>query len=158
MATGSPFKLIPAGEHSHYVIDVATNAVVGEVQRLTEWDFTTRESVGQPVYCGFTDGFACGYQCIEDAAQVVHHHATTFAKLNNLQPNWDSYGGLHPTQEAISVAKGLANALLSLPHVVPVATGGVQLEWHVAGFDIEIEVGPDGSCEALVERVSEVPA
>lgn len=35
------------------------------------------------------------------------------------------------------------------PQVVPTFVGGVQLEWHQAGFDLEIEIMPTG--ETLVD-------
>lgn len=50
--------------------------------------------------------------------------------------NWDSYEG-HPTTEA---AKKTAR-MFSL---VPASDGGLMIEWHCAGADVEIEIGPEG--------------
>jgi hypothetical protein len=36
-----------------------------------------------------------------------------------------------------------------VPQIVPVADGGLQLEWHRDGFDLEIEITPIG--EAFVD-------
>jgi len=61
-----------------------------------------------------------------------------------LGDNWDSYG-------ACRVSHGVAKAVNSLlidimrpdtpaPQMVPSASGSVQLEWHICGIDLEIEV------------------
>lgn len=39
-----------------------------------------------------------------------------------------------------------------MPTVVPVANGGVQLEWYRQGLEFEIYFGPDGSMDALFEN------
>lgn len=53
------------------------------------------------------------------------------------EPDWDSYGALPPTQEARNTLDAL--------WVVPMNNGGVQIELHVGGKDIELEINPDGS-------------
>jgi len=68
----------------------------------------------------------------------------SLAKLLNLPPNWDSYG-------ALPIDSGCAEFALSIliqimgdptppPSIVPTVSGGVQLEWHMKGIDLEIEV------------------
>lgn len=57
--------------------------------------------------------------------------------LADLRDNWDSYGGHPITEEALWVARVLA--------VVPKSDGGIQVEWHAYGWDVEIEVLPDGT-------------
>jgi hypothetical protein len=60
-----------------------------------------------------------------------------------LLDDWNSYGGKRPTQEAARDAWALAQLAASLgapePSVVPTASGGIQLEWHVPGTDLEVE-------------------
>ena len=50
--------------------------------------------------------------------------------------NWDSYGAKQITPEAMAMVDAVA--------VVPCCHGGDQLEIHRDGYDIEIEIGPDG--------------
>ena len=66
-------------------------------------------------------------------------------RLLALKPNWDSYGAPRISRDAISTIEHFAT--------VPCSDGGIQLEIHRNGFDIEIEVGPDGAIQgALVAR------
>jgi len=37
------------------------------------------------------------------------------------------------------------------PSVVPLSTGGLQLEWHTQGVDLEVAVEHDGTLEVLYE-------
>ncbi|MHB1034035.1 MAG: hypothetical protein ACYC35_11660 [Pirellulales bacterium] len=65
-------------------------------------------------------------------------------ELGNLEENWDSYGA-RPIDPRCAVAT--ADLLLSLldattpkPFIVPTTRGGIQLEWHRAGADLEIRI------------------
>ena len=71
-------------------------------------------------------------------------------KLIALQSNWDSYGASPISIEALKT--------VGLFAVVPCSNGGVQLEIHRNGYDIEIEITSTGiiknifvSCEKLDE-------
>lgn len=69
------------------------------------------------------------------------------ADLAALGPDWNGYGEQAITPEAI--------ATLAWVTVVPLSSGGVQLEWHTEQFDIEVEVDPDGSLRSVMsEKVS----
>lgn len=72
----------------------------------------------------------------EVAAQLV--------SFLDLQPNWASYGARTPRREAIEAAYELLMVLSEpatpAPQVVPTSRGGVQLEWHCSGIDLEVEV------------------
>lgn len=69
--------------------------------------------------------------------------AEALAGLLYLGPNWDSYGA-HPI-DRVHVFAALDLLLLVMqddtpaPTVVPTNRGGVQLEWHARGIDLEIE-------------------
>jgi len=61
-----------------------------------------------------------------------------------LDSNWDSYGAkrINP-----NTARAVDELLLDImhpqspaPQVVPAANGNIQLEWHLGGIDLEIEV------------------
>jgi len=58
--------------------------------------------------------------------------------------NWDSYGAKRPDKKAIDRA---LNIMLDLseydvpePSVGPTSQGGIQIEWHTKGFDLELEI------------------
>ena len=58
-------------------------------------------------------------------------------ELLDLKPGWDSYGA--------HLISPLALATLGKFVVVPVPSGGVRLEIHQDGWEIEIAIGPDGT-------------
>jgi hypothetical protein len=58
-----------------------------------------------------------------------------------LPQGWDSYGANPINPKAVKKAKELLDSLpLWAWQCVPVATGGVQIELHEKGFDIEISI------------------
>lgn len=85
-------------------------------------------------------------------------------QLSGLAQDWDSYGGAPPSSQAISAARrlvievaekfgGLSGELARPYAVVPIAGGGVQIEWAGPEAELEVEIGPDGSLSyLLVER------
>jgi hypothetical protein len=86
----------------------------------------------------------------------------TLDELARLSDDWDSYGAAAPTAVAISAAHGLLASIAerwvhltdehALPWAIaPLADGGVQLEWRGPGGAIEVEVGPDGRFDYLIE-------
>lgn len=69
------------------------------------------------------------------------------ANCTRLPHGWDSYGGEPTTQAAAVAALRFLDALRTAPAVVPCSDGGLQLEWHTAGYDIEVAFGTDGGIE-----------
>lgn len=61
-------------------------------------------------------------------------------ELLALRPGWDSYNAPPITPAAIETVGRI--------HVVPCCDGGIQIEAHRDGWDIEIVVGPDGRIES----------
>lgn len=61
-----------------------------------------------------------------------------------LNENWDSYGANRISAETADAVTGLLRDIMQAkspaPQVVPSASGSIQVEWHVAGIDLEIEV------------------
>lgn len=69
----------------------------------------------------------------------------TEAKINQLlrlPRGWDGYGSEPISQSvarfALDALSSAATAFMSAPSVVPVAGGGLQMEWHEGGVDIEL--------------------
>jgi hypothetical protein len=77
------------------------------------------------------------------------------ADLSQLGENWDGYGALCPTQEAIVGAMSLALELFEegtpLPDVFPTPNGSIQFEWSCFGLDLEIEAISNRRCIASFE-------
>lgn len=71
------------------------------------------------------------------------------ADLLTLPANWDTYGALPIELSVVNQASQLMSEILELedpaPWVVPMSNGGIQLEWHENGADLEIEIEPEGS-------------
>jgi len=65
-------------------------------------------------------------------------------ELLELDSNWDSYGAARVNPIVAEQAVFLISALLDTgvpePTIVPTVKGGLQLEWHTGGVDLEIEL------------------
>jgi len=65
-------------------------------------------------------------------------------ELLSLHENWDSYGAAPIRQEFVASASSLLHSIMDqdtpLPAIVPTTPGGVQIEWHRDGIDLEIEI------------------
>lgn len=57
-------------------------------------------------------------------------------------PNWDGYGAPPTSKSAIETARCLAG--------VPLPNGGLQIELHAHGWDVEIEISPDGHIDSCL--------
>jgi hypothetical protein len=68
--------------------------------------------------------------------------------LRRLPENWDSYGARPLATKSIENLMYLLWQGIQLdvtaPSVVPTVRGGIQLEWHQQGIDLEIEIPPSG--------------
>ena len=62
--------------------------------------------------------------------------------LESLQPDWNSYGSVRISSEALDTVAAFS--------VVPRSQGGVQLEIHKDGFDLEIWIEPDGKIDGVL--------
>ncbi len=84
---------------------------------------------------------------------IRDHHARTpwlepvvqrMAALVALPEGWDSYGAPALDAKLLFAALDLLARTMSAdtpaPAVIPTSQGGVQLEWHRSGIDLEVEV------------------
>jgi len=73
---------------------------------------------------------------------------TALGETLTLPANWDSYSACRVNLECVETAfEGLCSVMRSdtlSPTVVPTVHGGVQLEWHARGIDLEIDISPTG--------------
>jgi len=76
-------------------------------------------------------------------------------KLDLLPQNWDSYGAVPIGPETALKAMILVINLLSpndpTPLIVPTRNGGIQLEWHDGGIDLEVELVSPTRTDMLFE-------
>jgi len=85
--------------------------------------------------------------------------------LAELDQDWDSYGASPPTPVALSRASRLmldvatraletvdSDEAMSKPwFIAPLAGGGTQIEWRNGTCTVEVEFGPEGRLQYLVE-------
>lgn len=75
-------------------------------------------------------------------------------RLRQLEARWDGHSAEVLTDDACETAVRLLVAL-AIPapptaQLVPLTDGGVQLEWHAGGNDIEIEVDRSGEIHVFI--------
>ena len=75
-----------------------------------------------------------------------------------MPPNCDSYGALpiEPRSAAIAfdILSESVNRGTPRPTIVPTIQGGVQLEWHTDGIDLEVKIGPGAKVHIFFEDKS----
>jgi len=76
-------------------------------------------------------------------------------ELAQLPEGWNSYGSkrIQPAavEGAVRVLRATDSERLPVPHLAPVADGGIQIEWTVGERSAEVEVRPTGTVEYLVD-------
>ena len=81
---------------------------------------------------------------VEGNASWLLPTAKALCELLALPADWDSYGALPVKPSRVFAALELLLGIMGddspKPSVVPTSRGGVQLEWHMGGIDLEIEV------------------
>lgn len=117
--------------------------------------------------------------CVETVVAVVEDQATgdmyivatgpvppwldptiaALQKLTALGANWDSYGAVPIDRKNVIRALELLGDVMHFdtlpPQVVPTSGGGIQLEWHVNGVNLEIEIEEASRIHAYYELVEE---
>lgn len=72
-----------------------------------------------------------------------------------LPQNWDSYDAPQVStqcaESAIRILSSILNADSPPPTIVPTALGGMQIEWHRNGIDLEIEITPEQKYSGFFE-------
>jgi hypothetical protein len=100
-----------------------------------------------------------GGECVVEIAKVTSAWVTpTVSRLANLlsmPQGWDTYGAppvdLGCIKAAITVVLPLMYDGTPAPAVVPTSGGGVQLEWHTRGIDLEVEIRSPSRISACFE-------
>src|SRR5688572_33491227 len=74
------------------------------------------------------------------------------AQLEALERDWDSYGGLPPCTRSLTMAQSIMVQMAKrfeergVPaEVMPIADGGIQIEWQGPSGALALNAAPDGS-------------
>jgi hypothetical protein len=90
---------------------------------------------------------------IADLTTAVTKTMNRLTECANLPHDWDSYGASTPTTVAINTARQVLAAIRATAAIdpgmrhlntTPTPPGGIQFEWHVNGWSVEIEIDPAG--------------
>lgn len=77
------------------------------------------------------------------------------ASILRLQENWDSYGAspINPAVvwSAIELVLRVSSRKTTKPSIIPINSGGVQVEWHLNDVDLEIEIPVPGYFNVLFD-------
>src|SRR5215213_2401838 len=82
-------------------------------------------------------------------------------ELSKLERDWDTYGALPLTPTALSVAEAIMRKVVKASEkplgervapytIMPIADGGVSLEWRGPRADLELDIGPSGALSYLL--------
>jgi hypothetical protein len=87
---------------------------------------------------------------------------SSLSDIGSLQDNWDSYGARSVTLRAVAGALRFLGLIMAdtmpMPTFVPTRSGGVQVEWHARGIDLEVRIEPNGQrWYAAVEGATNQP-
>jgi len=111
-------------------------------EALREWSMPRIPQVRRAARDAAPDAALTGESSAERPSWV-EPVAVQLVGLLNLQENWDSYGGRRVDRaEVFGAIKLLAEILdhnSPLPRIGPTGRGGVVIEWHQNGIDLEIE-------------------
>lgn len=81
-------------------------------------------------------------------------------QLSGLKENWGLAGAQSIEVDSLVKAFELLYDIceqypkLPEPHISPLGSGGVQLEWHTAESDLEIEVSPGGRLTVYFDTIA----
>lgn len=74
--------------------------------------------------------------------------------LQKLEKNWDTHGGLPPSEGSINLALWILSRLgpsYETPEFFPLAGGGLQMEWDSDESEVTVEIRSPNNVSVLVE-------
>ncbi len=82
-------------------------------------------------------------------APISERADTIIKELTTLDQGWDGYEGLpaqdHAAQRAMEFLTAIEKYTQLMPDIVPLSNGGIQLEWFVGDYEVEVEIDPNPS-------------
>jgi hypothetical protein len=93
----------------------------------------------------FESGQSRGSAAFSNQPPVWSSHALDrLRRLVDLPTGWDGHDGKPTTAasaiHALEILGRIMRPGLPLPSIMPLSNGGVQLEWHRKGWDVEMEI------------------
>lgn len=77
----------------------------------------------------------------------VKQTVTALVEIMQLAQNWDSYGARPVATVAVGRALDILTRVMGkaspAPNIVPLADGGLQMEWHTGNHDLEVVIPAD---------------
>ena len=98
---------------------------------------------------------------------ILHPAFERLDELSRLERDWDTYGALPLASTALDVAEAIMRKVVKAfdkalgqcvaPYtIMPIADGGVSIEWRGAGAELELDIGPSGALSyLLIEHTDE---
>lgn len=88
-----------------------------------------------------------------DFPPALKSAGAAWLQLRELREGWDGHNALPIHMEVMRrVLRTLAmttTADTPAPQLVPTCDGGIQVEWHIYGIDLEVEFLPEGGLEVF---------
>lgn len=116
-------------------------------------------------YAGLLYCAACGFGYQPEASGPLERpwlagQLKRVDDLARLEEGWSGERSLAPTDAAAVTARALLHAISALhtvdptlrPQMVPTVEGGIGIVWMEQGYDLEIEVEPDGAISGYLRR------
>lgn len=76
-------------------------------------------------------------------------------KLGGYQTGWDGYCSAPPHPSVIAYARSALHSVMQfgtpVPSIVPMSEGGLQIEWHQDGYDIELAIYSTDDVDLSIE-------
>ncbi|MGH9427978.1 MAG: hypothetical protein ACRD2L_16970 [Terriglobia bacterium] len=138
---------VSTGTSNFALATVVTSSPAPDASLIVS-DFIRRSRARRPMRLRLTEG------PIPGTSHTLMQSIQSLSRLRQLEKNWDGVSAKMLTDDACETALRLLVAL-AMPappsaQLVPLTDGGVQLEWHVAGNDVEIEIDPKGDIHAFI--------
>jgi len=130
---------------------------VPNVLEGTQWSETLRPRVSEApsnhLAVPVSLDHVSSYQALIEVIERIAAYA-------DLPDDWDSYGGVGPTEHARKSAQNFVLELFGenllnagdTVDILPVPTGGIQFEWAGIGGEIEVEIDHRGDVHSLIEH------
>ena len=106
---------------------------------------------------GWGNPFVVTVRILANPSGWIDSAISKLKKLSELSENWDSYGAKTIEKNAVLMALNLIEVIYSPrvpePAIVPLASGGIQFEWHIPQKDLEISLSPNGQAAIYFEEI-----
>ena len=90
---------------------------------------------------------------------IAEQASAAIAELTELASGWDGYDGVpvrpQVAKHAFEFLKAIGKHTHFAPDVIPLSDGGMQLEWFVGVYEVEVVIAPDLATQIFFECTSD---